>query len=410
MKTIDKNNKNEVVAQKNEAGNHPALVYCETLPPPTKKEWSLDDAQEHRKDRYTVLSKARNLLMTEGKKHFPLMPTKYHRTTLCKHAMTGSELAVVLSSELNKAFYDGLQTCGNVWVCPVCAAKIQERRRLEIASAMEHFYQVKKMAVMVTFTFPHKMMMKLKDLLTKQSEAFKLLRKGKQWDKFKAKHCFEGLIRSLEVTHGQNGWHPHTHELWFVECEIDEAKFFEFVKKKWRASCIASGLLDENDPKQMSAFDTYAVDIKFNCKASDYLAKVDHKDNLKSYWGADREIAKASSKVKKEGKGMHPFQLAIDNKQDLFIEYVNAIKGKPQLLWSRGLKAKVGITEKTDEEIAEEETEEAELFAKISKVEWLAIRRQEQRAQVLNCVENSKSVYELRSFILKIIEDDFKNE
>lgn len=107
---------------------------------------------------------------------------------------------------------------------------------------------------------------------------------------------------------------------------------------------------------------------------------------------------------------MHPFQLAIDNKQDLFIEYVNAIKGKPQLLWSRGLKAKVGITEKTDEEIAEEETEEAELFAKISKVEWLAIRRQEQRAQVLNCVENSKSVYELRSFILKIIEDDFKNE
>lgn len=411
MKTIDKNNKNEVVAQKNEAGNHPALVYCETLPPPPKKEWSLDDAQEHRKDRYKVLSQARNILIAEGKKHFPAMPTKYHRTTLCKHALTGSELAVVLSTEFNKAFYDGLQTCGNVWTCPVCAAKVQERRRLEIAQAMEFFgWSGNRQAVMVTFTFPHKNLMKLKDLLTKQSEAFKFLRKGKQWDKFKEKNFFEGLIRSLEVTHGMNGWHPHTHELWFVESSVDQTNFLEFVKKKWRSSCVAAGLLDEEDPKQLSAFETYAVDIKFNCKASDYLAKVDHKDNLKSYWGVDREIAKASSKVKKEGKGMHPFQLAIDNKQELFIEYVNAIKGRPQLLWSRGLKAKVNIEEKTDEEIAEEETEEAELFAKISKQEWFAIRRQEQRAQVLNCVENSKSVIELRSFILKIIEDDFKNE
>ena len=28
---------------------------------------------------------------------------------------------------------------------------------------------------------------------------------------------FKGLIRSLEVTHGANGWHPHTHELWFLK-------------------------------------------------------------------------------------------------------------------------------------------------------------------------------------------------
>ena len=98
-----------------------------------------------------------------------------------------------------------------------------------------------------------------------------------------------------------------------------------------------------NDSKQLKAFEHYAVDIKFNCKASDYLAKVDHKDNLKSYWGVDREIAKASSKVKKEGKGMHPFQLAIDNKQELFIEYVEAIKetASRQLYWSQGLKRKL---------------------------------------------------------------------
>ncbi len=127
------------------------------------------------------------------------------------------------------------------------------------------------------------------------------------------------------------------------------------------ACCVRAGLVEPTDTKQIKAFDDYAVDIKFNCKASDYLAKTDHKDNLKSYWGADREIAKASSKTsKKEGKGMHPFQLAIDNKKDLFIEYVEAIRGKAQLFWSRGLKNKVGIVEKTDEELAEEKNEDAQ--------------------------------------------------
>ena len=358
MEKIDKLHQTAVEATATKDTGTVALGILRNLPPPSDKkplpQWAQNDAQTQRKDRYKVLSAVRQMLLVEGLKQFPELPTKYHRSTLCKHSLTGSEVAVLLSSEHGKAFFDGLQTCGNVWTCPVCAAKVQERRRLEIAEAMEHFYQVgNRQAVMVTFTFPHKKLMKLKDLLTKQAEGFTILRKGKQWDKFKAKHCFEGLIRSLEVTYGVNGWHPHTHELWFINREIDELEFTEFVQEKWKRACIKSGLLDENDLKQLKAFEQYAVDIKFNCKASDYLAKVDYKDNLKSYWGADREIAKASSKGK-EGKGMHPFQLAIDNKQALFIEYVNAIRGKAQLFWSRGLKSKVGIEEKSDEELAEE--------------------------------------------------------
>ena len=167
-------------------------------------------------------------------------------------------------------------------------------------------------------------------------------------------------------------------------------------------------MLDENDAKQLKAFELHGVDIKFNCKASDYLAKVDHKDNLKSYWGADREIAKASSKNNKEGKGMHPFQLAIDNKYDLFIEYVNAIRGKAQLFWSRGLKSKVGIDEKTDEELSDEKDDEAEIITMISKPDWFIIRQKEKRAQVLNFAENEPQ--NIRSFILGIVADNSKNE
>ena len=74
-------------------------------------------------------------------------------------------------------------------------------------------YQV----VMVTFTFPHKSWQSLGDLLARQADAFKRLRKGRPWDTMKADRGFKGLIRSLEVTHGANGWHPHTHELWFLK-------------------------------------------------------------------------------------------------------------------------------------------------------------------------------------------------
>lgn len=409
MEKIDKTYINEVGNQPKEAGTAD-LGILRNVPPPDQLGWSKTDAQTQRKDRYKTLSAVRSILIAEGSKHFPTLPTKYHRSTLCKHSLTGAEVAVFLSTEHGKAFFEGLQTCGNVWTCPVCAAKVQERRRLEIAQGMEYFYSVGgRQSVMVTFTFPHKKLMKLKDLLTKQAEAFKFFRKGKQWDKFKDKCSFEGLIRSLEVTYGQNGWHPHTHELWFVDDSIDQKEFLEFIKKRWLACCVRSGLVDETDKKQVKAFDDYAVDVKFNCKASDYLAKTDHKDNLKSYWGADREIAKASSKTsKKEGKGMHPFQLAIDNKKDLFIEYVEAIRGKAQLFWSRGLKNKVGIVEKTDEELAEEKNDNAEIVEMITKPEWFIIRAKEKRSQVLNTAENNPT--EIRSFILKIVKDNFKNE
>ena len=75
--------------------------------------------------------------------------------------------------------------------------------------------------------------MPLLELLLKQRAAFTYLRKGKQWDKFKLNNEFEGLIRSLEITFGLlNGWHPHTHELWFVSDKVDELEFLNYVKRK----------------------------------------------------------------------------------------------------------------------------------------------------------------------------------
>ena len=211
---------------------------------------------------------------------------------------------------------------------------------------------------------------------------------GKAFVGFKNKYGFEGLIRSLEITRGGNGWHPHTHELFFVDKKLDQPEFKEWLQNRWLNVCAKTGLVDISDDKKVDAFLKHSLDVKFNCSTSDYLAKFDDKSN----WGVDREIAKASSKNGKKN-GMHPFELAHKGYSQLFIEYTEAIKGKSQLFWSRHLKAKVGIFDISDEEIAdnENETEEDKVIGFLRKVEdWKTV-----------------TAYELRSKILEMIEDDF---
>ncbi|MBA1331226.1 hypothetical protein QQ73_08700, partial [Candidatus Endoriftia persephone str. Guaymas] len=79
---------------------------------------------------------------------------------------------------------------------------IQERRRAEIEVAMDWHKANGGDALMVTFTFPHVRFDTLAELLAKQAEAFKLLRKGRVYGQLMTSLRFVGLVRSLEVTHG----------------------------------------------------------------------------------------------------------------------------------------------------------------------------------------------------------------
>lgn len=147
-----------------------------------------------------------------------------------------------------------------------------------------------------------------------------------------------GLIRSLENLFGLNGWHPHTHELWFVRGDADAEAMKVEVLKRWESVCIRAGLLDPKNEAQLEAFRAHAVDVKGNCSASDYLAKQDDSRN----WGVDREIAKASTKNGR-AKGLHPFALlakagkGTSAQERLFLAYCMAMeRQEPALLGHRG--------------------------------------------------------------------------
>ncbi len=331
-------------------------------------------------DRFRLLATARMIYNIEGDKLNLEYSADFHRTAKCHLVPVKGKVDVHQSLEHGTAFYSGLAVCGNVWTCPVCSAKIQERRRLEVAQGMDWAYDEGYKCIMVTLTMPHTRFDSLKSLLEVQTKSLKLLRSGKAWEKIKGKMGFQALIRSLELTHGENGWHPHTHELWIVDKNADVEEIREKVVERWYNVCKKSGLEIGNK----EAFDKHSVDIIDNASNSEYLAKMDNESN----WGIDRELVKGTL------KGSHPFSLLErvyngDKKAiNLWLEYTEGMHGKRQLYWSQGLKKRVGILDKKDQEIANETEDEAILLATLSLQDWKIITKWGLQSELLDCAED----------------------
>lgn len=339
-----------------------------------------------RAERYRLLSEARSILVAAGARRGLEYPHNFHRTAKCKYVACG-QVGVLFDKAHSAAFYAGLTTCGSLWTCPICAAKVQEKRRAEVQKGIDWAYDAGLQPALVTLTFPHGRHQQLGQLLEQQAEALRLMRVGAPWQRFKSAVGYQGVIRSLELTHGANGWHPHTHELWFVGKKADAEGMQREILKRWESACIRAGLLT---PEKVELFRIYAVDVQGWCSTGDYLAK--HDDERNHTWGADRELAKGGSKIGKI-TGKHPFALlaaAADGdrrSKRLFLTYAIAMRGKRQLLWSRGLKARAGVKDKSDEQLAEESCEEADVLGLVGTSDWQRVRRYECRAQLLDAAE-----------------------
>jgi len=353
---------------------------------------------EKRRERYTLRWIAKNMFMEEGRRVGLKYPHDFHRTAKCGSILISPSVGVNYGVEHKRAFFTGILMCGRVWSCPVCSAKIQESRRMEISQAMEWAPTKGLKCIMFTLTVPHKASDILKDLLSNESEAFQSMRSGSVWQDEKKKIGFVGLIRSLEITVGVNGWHPHTHELWFVDQSCNAEDLYKIVLQRWEDACIKSGLLL---PDKIEAFRKHSVDYKDNATNSDYLQKFDKS----KAWGVDREIAKSSSKS--SSSGCHPFELLCEcvgnlsvskeKRSDMFLEYVFSTKGKKQLYWSNGLKKLVGIIDKTDEEICEEPEDVRILLGQLDSKRWKIVVKEVGEPEILYRVEKTldwKSVEE----------------
>ena len=306
------------------------------------------------------------------------------RTNNCLRVRQGSkQIQVWKSIEFKTTAFAGLQTCGSVWACPVCSAKIAERRRSEIAAAMAAHKAQGGWVNLLTLTCPHQRTDKLRELLAKQALALKYLFQDKTTRKLFAEMGVIGQIRALEATHGRlsdynNGWHPHYHFLLFggvcVDLKADDSLRREWAVRlylRWSVCCIRAGL---GNP----SFE-HGLKLDDGQKAGAYVAK----------WGLEDEMTKGHTKKARHGET--PFDLLraylVDAKDKvaaaLFIEFAETFKGKRQLHWSAGLKKRYAIGDATDDELAAKKDDYARLLGTITLEQWRDVLRVEGRAIVL---------------------------
>jgi hypothetical protein len=219
-------------------------------------------------------------------------PSDVYRVIGCMWCRAG-QVQVVRSIEFNRAHYKGLQTCGSVWLCPCCASKIEERRRLEIVQVFAWASKEHLDSSLFTNTFSHGQGDNLRDLFQRQAAALKAYRTSRTYVAEMKRIGYVAMVRSLEITHGQNGFHPHTHEVQFHRENLgeDDARWLRHkLVEAWRAACEKTGLFKPGDDEL--AFYRRAFDLRPHFTAGDYLAK---QDDSKA-WTPAHEIAKSFSK------------------------------------------------------------------------------------------------------------------
>jgi hypothetical protein len=345
-------------------------------------------------EKWELLSAAREVLPSErvasclwGVSRF-----KLHRQHLDYLDVIDCTSQVEVVKSKDRFHYGNLMICGSVWHCPICAVKVSEHRRSELVQGVEFWKKQSGEVLLLTLTVPHYSNQRLQPVLNGISQAFRNLTntaKSRQWKSLCKSIGLTGRIRALEVTYGENGWHPHLHVLLFLYGNKDRSNLEQQILHLWQIACEKASLPIPN---------AHGVKIENGELAAQYVGK----------WGLEHEMTKGH--IKKAREGYTPFDLLrvylgtaapgrfLDGQPyraaDLFREYAKAFKGKRQLVWSSGLRDALlsGSPDLTDEQIADQVPDDAELFALIPLSTWKIIRSRHLRGELLEACRQGREV------------------
>ena len=118
---------------------------------------------DYSRRRYRLGTHVKSILRVQAMKTAPgRFPGDVYRTVDCTWVRI-AELSMVRPMDRASYHYQGLVTCGNVWVCPICSANIQERRRQEVEQAIAWAEVQERAGYVVSHTFPHRVDQPLRD-------------------------------------------------------------------------------------------------------------------------------------------------------------------------------------------------------------------------------------------------------
>ena len=269
---------------------------------------------------------------------------QFYRFQACNHVAQKRTHGVGVYVKGETAWFSGVMRCGSVWICPICAPRVSALRGHEIQDAIDNAIRAGCGVSLVTNTIRHGASDVLVESLEKFAKAMRYFKSGRAAVALRKRYGYRGEIKTLEVTHGQNGWHPHTHAIWITDSPLhseDVARLQNDLFDIWVSSCAKSGF----DAKSLPTRE-HGVDVRGAKYAAEYVAK----------WGFATELSGGQAKRGKKGRA--PWQLLADSLEGdkragwLWREFAQAFIGKRQLVWSRGLRASLKMPpELTEQEL-----------------------------------------------------------
>jgi len=299
-------------------------------------------------------------------------------------------IEIIYSDELKRARSAGTMKCGSGWVCPACMAHIQERRRLELQTALDRSSD-KYFSVMVTYTAAHTQQMRLAQIMRDMQDAYTKLHSGRFWQNVKSEYMIGGMIRATEITYGASGWHPHFHEIVLIDRTMLDENIAGSVDEYSQSlqTQLGTEWLRQLSAVGLSGKQGVALDVRgSNRDVADYVSKFGHMPQNVSMHVKPDEVAYSIGKTAGGGNfGVLDilFAAASDSKyRTLFREYHVATKGRSQLKWSKGLKSLLDIEIIRDEIAAQGiETETDRIMAQIDLDTWRYIAYNNHTGQLM---------------------------
>jgi hypothetical protein len=285
----------------------------------------------------------------------------------CVPCSKNNEIPVISYQTKDKinSYYNGVTTCGSFWGCPVCASKISQQKQSELADVLRYSVELDYKIHFVTITLPHYKNDDINELGKVLRESWRHLTNSKGYKKAKNKtlkktskyfdkiekhqgklggvisskknkegeiyyeltyenkeRIFNDYVKSIEVTYGKNGWHPHIHLLFLVDSDKHEKaiKYFqEGFYNLWSETIF-------NKMKRKTSKQGYKHVLGYSKEIGKYLTK----------WDLSKELTSNN----KQGAGKTPLQLAQGTREEqkLFIKFVEAFKGVSKVRYSRTFK------------------------------------------------------------------------
>lgn len=273
----------------------------------------------------------------------PLQAVDDAKKAVCKcgHALAfGSDGLTITGHKFEdgsvKARVSGVQTCKRVWLCAVCASYRAAHDAAEIA-AMSLWATAKGYTLaMMTLTVRHHSKMSLSSMLDAMPKAWAAVQCRSAFKNFVKAECI-GMVRAVEITFGDSGWHPHYHIVFVMNCSSDEAvRRLSQVKVDW-LKCLKGVGLEASGKR--------GFDVRPMANADEYLTK----------FGNPFEIVGQCTKEGRKGNRtawqlLDAFGHGDLEAGDRWVEYAVATMRRQRVVWSNGLKALCGADQLDPEE------------------------------------------------------------